>query len=305
MDIPPSTARSRKKSFGLGARVKASVTDASSPSGEALDQATVKEVLWTKIKPRRFGDVRTAIDAEKVVDYAATICDVGLLTAITLTPDLSLVAGKHRLVAFGLAHSLATDWLDLDIAKRIEKIRKHFETWGPAEKVTRDTLEAAASLDTSKFTEKNNPQGRVSAKILAIDPDDREAILNAEAIENENRKDFQPKDILKLKEEFEALGYVHLKGRPKKGQKSLQLALARCSNKSQRTIQRILNDSPSPSTTEEPQTVRTVKITLERLEKLGELIKSGRVPDPDNLMHVLPDAIAKGKAIVKKLEKDC
>ncbi|MBD2655520.1 MULTISPECIES: ParB/RepB/Spo0J family partition protein [Synechocystis] len=67
--------------------------------------------------------------------------------------------------------------------------------------------------------------------------------LQIEIEENSQRRNFTPTEIKKAAQRLEEAGYKSLKGRPRKGQKSLKRELAKVFGLSEDRIQRLLNDS--------------------------------------------------------------
>jgi ParB family chromosome partitioning protein len=70
--------------------------------------------------------------------------------------------------------------------------------------------------------------------------------LSVEVTENNQRRDYSPKEVRQLADRLIADGYVHRDGRPRKGEKPLQPALAIALGKSKRTIERLLAASQEP-----------------------------------------------------------
>lgn len=89
------------------------------------------------------------------------------------------------------------------------------------------------------------PDG-VSVRVFDFDAtDDSLAALQIEIEENCQRRNFTPTEIKKAAQRLEEAGYKALKGRPKKGEKSLKRELAKVFGLSEDRVQRLLNDSAS------------------------------------------------------------
>lgn len=87
------------------------------------------------------------------------------------------------------------------------------------------------------------PEG-IPVRVIDIDSTvDEVNALQIEVEENTQRKNFTPTEIKEAATRLEAAGYARLKGRPRKGQKSLKRELASVFRLSEDRIQRILNDS--------------------------------------------------------------
>ena len=87
------------------------------------------------------------------------------------------------------------------------------------------------------------PEG-IPVRVMNIDSTvDEVNALQIEVEENTQRKNFTPAEIKEAASRLEEAGYARLKGRPRKGQKSLKRELASVFRLSEDRIQRILNDS--------------------------------------------------------------
>lgn len=82
----------------------------------------------------------------------------------------------------------------------------------------------------------------IPVRIMDIDSQNDEVdALQIEVEENTQRRNFTPSEIRKAAEKLELAGYERLRGRPRRGQKSLKRALATVFRLSEDRIQRILN----------------------------------------------------------------
>lgn len=89
------------------------------------------------------------------------------------------------------------------------------------------------------------PNG-IPVRVMDFDSSENEVnALQIEVEENTQRKNFTATEIKEAASRLEAAGYERLKGRPKKGQKSLKRELASVFRLSEDRIQKILNDSAS------------------------------------------------------------
>jgi ParB family transcriptional regulator, chromosome partitioning protein len=115
-------------------------------------------------------------------------------------------------------------------------------------------------LDAIKSLQATNPKRfdelfGVGVPIRRFDFDavaDPEQTLNIEVTENNQRRDYTPKEVRQLADRLKAAGYVHKDGRPSKGEKALQPALALALGKSKRTIERLLAASQEQIKTSTP-----------------------------------------------------
>lgn len=116
------------------------------------------------------------------------------------------------------------------------------------------------------------PEG-IPVRVMEIDSTTDEIdALQIEVEENTQRRNFTPSEIKDAANRLEAAGYARLKGRPRKGQKSLKRELANVFRLSEDRIQRILNDSDEKGRRTPTFSTNNAITTLEKwLEDLDQL----------------------------------
>jgi ParB family transcriptional regulator, chromosome partitioning protein len=97
---------------------------------------------------------------------------------------------------------------------------------------------------------------------------DEALALAIEATENEKRRDYTPAEVRELADRLRQAGYEDLKGRPKKGQKSVVLALSTIIGKSDDTVRRYLNSDTPQKGTQVRSFSEAAKPTARSLAKL-------------------------------------
>lgn len=104
--------------------------------------------------------------------------------------------------------------------------------------------------------------------------------LAIEATENEKRRDYTPGEVRELADRLRRAGFEDLVGRPKKGQKSVVLALSNIIGKSDKTVRRYLaDDEPSKArqvssfSDEAKSTARSLVKLIERGDCPGDIAK--------------------------------
>ncbi|MBE9031815.1 chromosome partitioning protein ParB [filamentous cyanobacterium LEGE 11480] len=97
-----------------------------------------------------------------------------------------------------------------------------------------------------------------------------ELALAIEAAENEKRVDYTPGEVRELADRLRDAGYSDLKGRPKKGQKSVVLGLSAIIGKSHNTVRRYLSDETPKKATQVSSFSDAAKPTARSLTKLIE-----------------------------------
>lgn len=124
------------------------------------------------------------------------------------------------------------------------------------------------------------PEG-IPVRIMDLDSiSDEIDALQIEVEENTQRRNFTPSEIKEAATRLEAAGYARLKGRPRKGQKSLKRELANVFRLSEDRIQRILNDSGQKGRRAPTFSTGNAIMTLEKwLDQIDQLppTESGKV----------------------------
>lgn len=122
---------------------------------------------------------------------------------------------------------------------------------------------------------------------FAFDAAEDEALaLAIEATENEKRRDYTPSEVRELADRLHDAGFVDLKGRPKKGQKSMILALSTIIGKSDKTVRRYLSD-------EEPKGRQMSTFSDRATRALTKLINDADCPS--DVAKLLEQALKKLK----------
>lgn len=118
----------------------------------------------------------------------------------------------------------------------------------------------------------------IPVRVMDIDSTvDEIDALQIEVEENTQRKNFTPNEIKEAANRLEVAGYARLKGRPRKGQKSLKRELAIVFRLSEDRIQRILNDSEQKGRRTPTFSTGNAITTLEKwLEDMDQLPPSNR-----------------------------
>jgi ParB family transcriptional regulator, chromosome partitioning protein len=111
---------------------------------------------------------------------------------------------------------------------------------------------------------------------------DEALALAIEATENEKRRDYTPDEVRELADRLRQSGFEDLKGRPKKGQKSMVLALSTIIGKSDKTVRRYLSDDEEPKgrqmstfSDEAKSTARSLAKLIERDDCPDDIAKQG------------------------------
>lgn len=137
--------------------------------------------------------------------------------------------------------------------------------------------------------------------VRVMDIDSREDEVNAlqiEVEENTQRKNFTPTEIKEAASRLESAGYERLKGRPRKGQKSLKRELANVFRLSEDRIQKILNDSASKGRRPPTFSTHNAIVTLERwLDEIQELPSSEREKVIKNMQTLIRSLDKMGKSL--------
>lgn len=98
--------------------------------------------------------------------------------------------------------------------------------------------------------------------------EDEARALAIEGAENEKRLDYTAGEVRELADRLRQAGYEDLKGRPKKGQKSVVLALSTIIGKSDDTVMRYLNPDTPQKGTQVRSFSEVAKLTARSLAKL-------------------------------------
>lgn len=119
--------------------------------------------------------------------------------------------------------------------------------------------------ETDIFAERF-PDEKIPVRILPFDSEDEpDMALRVEIAENEQRRDYTPSEIKIVAEKLKEAGYRATAGRPKKGEKALNPALAIIFGKSLRTVERYLTKTEEPESEIPPPVGVSRKAALEKV----------------------------------------
>ncbi|EDX82916.1 ParB-like nuclease domain family [Synechococcus sp. PCC 7335] len=136
------------------------------------------------------------IDSAHVAELADSIAAIGLITPIAVDKNGCLLAGGHRRAALALIKA------------------SNFKAWN-----------------------QHFPSSRVEVRVFDFDSAaEPSRALDIEVEENQQRKNYSPKEIRALADRLKNAGYQDYPGRPPKGVKTLTKALTELTGKSTRTV---------------------------------------------------------------------
>jgi len=168
-----------------------------------------------------------SLNPKHVESLADSISVLGLIEPLVLDKRGKLLAGGHRLAAIKLLKQ-----------ERLENYLQHF------------------------------PNDFIPSRILDFEAEQSpDLALQIEIAENEQRKDYTSAEVKAIAARLRAAGYVHLKGRPKDGQKALMPALAVVVGKHLRTVQRYLNEEQECTQNKSTTSVVLLKQALPKLKQ--------------------------------------
>lgn len=210
----------------------------------------------------RLGGDTRPLNQNHVERLSESIGAIGLIEPLVLDTKQRLIAGGHRYAAIG-----------------------HLKDSEP-------------SLFLERF-----PSGKVPVRILSFDSEDEpDMALRVEIAENEQRRDYTPAEIKIVAEKLKTAGYRATAGRPKKGEKALNPALAIIFGKSLRTVERYLTKVEEPEGEIPPPVGISRKLALEKalksLRKWEELCNTVN-EEEQALLKKLPSFV---KAVEKAIE---
>jgi len=170
------------------------------------------------------------IDSAHVAELADSIAAIGLITPIAVDQNGCLLAGSHRRAALALIRS-----------------------------------------SNRKAWEQHFPGDRVEVKVFDFDSAaEPSRALDIEVEENQQRKDYTPKEIRQLADRLKGAGYQDYPGRPPKGVKTLTKALTELTGKSTRTVKGHLAKETSATRTAATQLETLMNRAVKAIEKIGE-----------------------------------
>lgn len=148
------------------------------------------------------------------------------------------------------------------------------------------------------------PGEKIPARIMQFDSEDEpDLALKVEVAENEQRRDYTPAEIRVVAEKLKQAGYKATAGRPKKGEKALNPALAVIFGKSLRTVERYLTKVEEPDREIPPSVgvsrkplLQKALTSLQRWETLCESPGAEPGAEEEALLKKLP-------AFIKSIEK--
>lgn len=151
----------------------------------------------------------------------------------------------------------------------------------------RAALLSLAEAEAKHF--KNLFPNGIPVRVMEIDSKEDEVnALQIEVEENTQRKNFTPTEIKAAASRLESAGYQRLKGRPRKGQKSLKRELANVFRLSEDRIQKILNDSASKGRRPPTFSTHNAILTLEKwLDEIEELPSSEKEKVAKNMKTLI------------------
>lgn len=170
------------------------------------------------------------IDSAHVAELADSIAAIGLISPIAVDRNGCLLAGLHRRAALALIRS-----------SNAKAWRKHF------------------------------PDGRIDVKVFdfnsAAEPS---KALDIEVEENQQRKDYTPKEVRELAGRLKGAGYKDYPGRPPKGVKTLTKALTELTGKSTRTVKGHLAEETHAKRVAATQLETLLNRAIKAVEKIGD-----------------------------------
>ena len=170
------------------------------------------------------------IDSAHVAELADSITAIGLISPIAVDRNGCLLAGLHRRSALALIKS-----------SNAEAWNRHF------------------------------PGGRVDVKVFDFDSvAEPSKALDIEVEENQQRKDYTPKEVRELAERLKGAGYKDYPGRPPKGAKTLTKALTELTGKSTRTVKGHLAEETHAKRVAAIQLETLLNRAVKAVEKIGE-----------------------------------
>lgn len=212
---------------------------AAKDKGNAQKPNSMKRAMPLEdIKNRPHGNTR-ALNEEHVRQLMDSIAAVGLIQPLAIDNKGHLLAGGHRRAAL-------------------------------------ITLEAEQPNRYAEFFSKGIPV-RVFDFDAKADPQQAIAI---EAAENEKRRDYTPAEVRALADKLLEKGYSYgtKGGKPKKGTKALRPAIALIIGKSEKTVQRYLNQDNQQTGThvpvsEAPEREKLAKRAVRALQAMGKSVE--------------------------------
>jgi ParB family transcriptional regulator, chromosome partitioning protein len=148
---------------------------------------------------------------------------------------------------------------------------------------------------------------RIPVRVMPFDAaSDPDLALQIEIAENEQRRDYTPKEVKALADRLKAAGYAGTKGRPSKGQKPLLPALEVIVGKSMSTLKRYLQDEPATDETENSSnelfiSKRQLKQAHKTLEKWQQGTEGRKLSaDEEKLLSKLPSLLK----LIQKVSAD-
>jgi len=238
------------------------------------------------IKPRHEKVVGRPVVAAHVLRLAQSLTNETLVTACTVDCRCRLIAGAHRLTAALLLHTAPED-RPIVWARWIGRSPQSHE------------LEHLQALPYQPDRWRQIP---VRVLIDVDSETDPARAIAAMAAENTLRKNMANEEVRQTIEALEAAGYSQRKGRPRKGDKPLRVALQETLGISERHAKRLLDEhqKSTPASGPDPTTIkRQVNRINKAIEKLRQQLRrvgSSGLPQTTLLLDRLDAAMDNAEA---------
>jgi len=183
----------------------------------------------TSIKPRAHAATRQ-LAAEHVLAIAESIVVLGLIEPLVVDKHHRLLAGEHRLAALR--------FLQMPSYERTNRWSEVMTSTAAPDGLL-EQLEALVEIRSD-----------IAVHILDFDSaSDANRSLAVEVAENEQRRQYSPKEVKLMADRFKLAGFRCGMGRPKIGERPMLDALEAVVGKSRRTIMRMLEATPEGDAT--------------------------------------------------------
>jgi len=196
-----------------------------------MSTASTASIPITSVRDRS-GNGTRQLDPVHVVALLESIGALALLEPLVLDRQHRLLAGAHRRAACLL----------LSEADSIKRRDLFIAMAGKSKVKGMDALVVRVQNVNRSGWESEHADGQVPVRVIDIDaaknPDEA---LRVELGENGNRKDYSRDEVLALAGRLRATGYVDRRGRPKRGEKAMQPALAAIIGKSIRHLSGVMS----------------------------------------------------------------
>lgn len=183
----------------------------------------------------RQGKSTRQLRAAHVLNLAESIAALGLLEPLIVDVRGHILAGAHRLAA-----------LEVLAVPHVMERRRHFmracglpDDAQPKPEL-RDLADKAAMLDHAAFR-RRYADGKVPVHVMEIPASEATSLpLAIEAAENAIRRQYTAEEVQALAARLKEAGYTSRNGRPKKGEKTVVMALESIIGRSTAQVRRLL-----------------------------------------------------------------